>query len=74
MGISQASQKYIFKRYFQATTNKQTGFGLGLYISKQIIQKHHGKIWVTSQLQKGSTFFISLPLLSKRTSSLNLNS
>jgi two-component system CheB/CheR fusion protein len=38
-----------------------SGFGLGLYISKDIIKRHHGKIWVESET-KGSSFYISLPL------------
>jgi two-component system sensor histidine kinase VicK len=38
-----------------------TGTGLGLYICKQIILAHHGKIWAESELGKGTTFFIELP-------------
>lgn len=52
----------IFNRYYQSN-NKNEGFGLGLYISKNIIHKHEGKIWAKSKAGKGSTFYFSLPLL-----------
>jgi len=39
-----------------------TGTGLGLYICKQIIEAHHGTIWVESTLGLGTTFFIELPI------------
>ena len=40
----------------------QRGTGLGLYISKQIVLAHHGKIWVESVPDQGTTFFIEIPL------------
>jgi signal transduction histidine kinase len=40
------------------------GSGLGLYICNQIIMAHHGKIWVESELKKGTTFYIQLPIKS----------
>lgn len=64
MGIPKRKQKYIFDKYFQVTENGdegKKGFGLGLYISTQIIQGHHGKLWVDSTKGKGSTFTFSLP-------------
>jgi len=39
-----------------------TGTGLGLYICKQIILAHHGKIWAESVLDKGTIFYIELPI------------
>ena len=65
IGIAKDQQKKIFDRLYQVTDDKEKtfpGFGMGLYISKEIISRHHGKIWVESEKGKGSTFFFSLPL------------
>lgn len=64
-GIKPKDQARIFERYYRIENeNSQTisGFGLGLYLSAEIIQRHHGKVWVDSTLGKGSTFYFSLPL------------
>jgi PAS domain S-box-containing protein len=58
-GIAKSNLKKIFKKYFQV--HKGRGMGLGLAISKEIIRRHKGSIWATSKLNKGSTFFFSLP-------------
>jgi signal transduction histidine kinase len=42
-------------------TNNETGTGLGLIICKEFIQQHNGEIWVESELEKGSSFFFTLP-------------
>ena len=56
-GIPQSDIPNLFKRFSQGTTRKRsTGTGLGLYLSRQIIEAHNGKIWVDSKLDKGSEF------------------
>lgn len=51
----------VFERYWQAHSKDQRGLGLGLYISKGIVEAHGGRIWVESQLGTGSTFSFTLP-------------
>jgi signal transduction histidine kinase/HAMP domain-containing protein len=61
-GISTENQERIFKR-FERVSDKQNigGLGLGLYICKQIVEAHHGNIYVESTLGLGSTFTLELP-------------
>lgn len=62
-GISEADIDKVFDRYFsKAMKFRKVGTGLGLYLSKQIIEGHDGKIWAESIPEKGSTFSFSLPL------------
>jgi PAS domain S-box-containing protein len=61
-GIPKGKQKLIFDRFYQINNLSGSGFGLGLYISKEIINLHKGKIWVESDFGKGSIFYFSLPL------------
>ncbi|MEO8853779.1 MAG: ATP-binding protein, partial [Ginsengibacter sp.] len=64
-GIKKEEQSKIFERFFQVSGNEgvaRSGFGLGLYISAQIIERQKGKIWVESNHGEGSTFLFSLPL------------
>ena len=51
----------IFDRFWRAD-ERQTGVGLGLYISKCIVEAHGGRIWVDSRVGEGSTFYFTLPL------------
>jgi len=63
-GIAQRDLSRLFQRFAQldsSTTRKAGGTGLGLVISKGIVEQHGGKIWVESALGKGSTFSFSMP-------------
>ena len=65
IGIPQSQQKLVFDRFHQAgNADKGAGLslGLGLYISKEIVEKGGGKIWLESVPGEGSTFSFSLPL------------
>lgn len=56
-GIPQEDIPHLFKRFSQGTSTKRsTGTGLGLYLSRQIVEAHGGKIWLESKLNKGSEF------------------
>ncbi len=63
-GIAPRDQSRLFQRFAQldsSTTRKAGGTGLGLVISKGIVEQHGGKIWVESAQEQGSTFSFSLP-------------
>ena len=62
IGVDEEGQKHLFDRYYKQTENDK-GTGLGLNISKTIIEKQGGKIGVESKLGKGSKFFFKLPRL-----------
>lgn len=64
IGISKDEQRNVFKRFVRVSEHHKTfpGLGLGLYISKEIMKRHGGKIWMKSEKGKGSTFYFSLPL------------
>jgi signal transduction histidine kinase len=66
-GIPSESLPQVFERLFQdpnAVDGNRTGLGLGLYIAKEIVTLHGGRMWVASQPGSGSTFSFTLPLYS----------
>ncbi len=65
IGISKDETQKVFSKFYQAYTGedrKNEGTGLGLFICKEIIKKHNGKIWAESEVGKGSKFTIKLPI------------
>lgn len=66
IGMTKETQEKIYDKFFQAdTSHSQDGAGLGLSIVKRIIAVHQGKIHIDSELNKGTTFTIDLPMLKK---------
>jgi signal transduction histidine kinase len=66
-GISPDAKALIFERLYQdpeLIDNNRTGLGLGLYICRELVKLHGGKIWVASEPGQGSTFTFTLPLYS----------
>ena len=61
-GVPAVMLEAIFERFCQAGKHDRRGLGLGLYISKCIVEAHGGKIWAESTPGKGSQFFFTLPL------------
>ncbi|QQL49156.1 sensor histidine kinase [Mucilaginibacter ginkgonis] len=65
IGIPAEDVNHVFDRYYRVEntdTKNISGFGIGLYLSAEIIREHGGKIWVESVKGQGSTFYFSLPL------------
>lgn len=67
IGIDKEDQEHLFNKFYQVgrfdpnNPQEQQGTGLGLYISKNIIELHGGKIWLESEQGRGTTFYFSLP-------------
>lgn len=64
IGIPPNQLRYIFDKFYRGdnpAVKRVPGTGLGLFICKSIVEAHHGRIWVESQLGRGSTFYVALP-------------
>jgi PAS domain S-box-containing protein len=64
LGIAPDKLSQIFSRFFRIEGNDPgiSGLGIGLYLTRQIVDRHNGKIWVESEPGKGSTFWVTLPI------------
>lgn len=73
IGIARENLKKIFNKYHRIEEHSVQfqGLGIGLFISYEIIERHHGKMWVESDLGKGSTFYFTLPVNS-HTNNVNI--
>ncbi len=68
LGIAKENQRYVFDRFYRvsgATELTYPGLGIGLYVSREIIERQGGSIWVKSETGKGSTFGFTLPVKEK---------
>ncbi len=68
MGLKPEEITHIFDRFYRVSsshTRNISGFGIGLYLSAEIIKRHSGRIWVESEKGRGSTFYFTLPEIAK---------
>ena len=66
-GISPENREIVFDRLAQVKSSAEasrSGLGLGLFIARELVSRHGGRIWVESQLGHGSTFYFTLPVFS----------
>jgi two-component system, NtrC family, sensor histidine kinase KinB len=62
-GISPEDQPQLFDRFFRARdAGRKTGIGLGLFITRKLVEAHGGRVWVKSEPGKGSVFTFALPI------------
>lgn len=69
-GIPQEDLLHVFDRYWQAKRSDRRGIGLGLPICKGLVEAQGGKLWVESELERGTTFFFTLPRRAPRPDAL----
>jgi len=67
IGISEKDQKNLFQMYSTIGTNKRRGLGIGLALSKMLVDLHGGEIWYKSKKSGGSVFGFTIPIRKKRT-------
>jgi signal transduction histidine kinase len=70
IGIPEEEKQFIFKKFFRAQNTeraKVNGSGLGLYIVKNIIEKHRGTVHFDSQEGRGTTFYVNFPMMNSQT-------
>jgi signal transduction histidine kinase len=62
-GISKENQAHIFTQFYRIRDSDRhiSGLGLGLYITREIVERHGGRIWVESELGKGASFLFTIP-------------
>nr|WP_306220362.1 HAMP domain-containing sensor histidine kinase [Cohnella sp. WQ 127256] len=68
-GIAEDALPHIFDRFYRADPSRNSttgGSGLGLSIAKQIVEEHGGQVWAESELSKGTTIYVELPVWMKR--------
>ncbi|MDQ8005411.1 MAG: sensor histidine kinase [Pedobacter sp.] len=64
MGLSEETKRSVFDKFYRAedVVHSHSGLGMGLYIASKIVTDHGGKMWVDSELGKGSTFSFTIPV------------
>jgi signal transduction histidine kinase len=65
IGIPEEEQAHIYERFYRASnvgSRSRNGMGLGLFITRDIVQRHGGRIWLESAPNAGSTFYFTLPV------------
>lgn len=63
-GIAPEDMPHLFQRFYRtADSRKVEGIGLGLFITRMLVEAHGGRIWVKSEVGKGSTFYLTLPVV-----------
>ena len=68
-GIATEDAQHLFQKFYRldnSATRSIGGTGLGLFISRKIIELNKGRIWVESELDKGSTFYVNLPRIDSK--------